>query len=181
MFDPKKTGAFIASERRAKGMTQEELAEKLGVSNRSVSRWETGRTMPDYALLEPLCGLLSISFNELFSAGRVPPPEIPTRDDRNLLGVWKENRKMKKANIGLIIAGAAVLVTFLFFAVRILLGGAHGSDLASWKLSCETGSDCRDRKIRRGDRTLSQGGIPEQMGHEGGYLSSKDRLGSARP
>ncbi len=123
MFDPKKTGAFIASERRAKGMTQEELAEKLGVSNRSVSRWETGRTMPDYSLLEPLCALLSISINELFSGGRVPPPERQARDDKNLLGVWRENRRMKKTNAGLIAAGAVMLALILFFAVRVLLGG----------------------------------------------------------
>ena len=74
MFDQEKIGLFLAQARKEKGWTQAELAEKLGVSNRSISRWETGKTMPDYSLLSPLCGALGLSVNELFAVERMPPP-----------------------------------------------------------------------------------------------------------
>jgi transcriptional regulator with XRE-family HTH domain len=56
----KDIGAFIRMMRKEKGMTQEQLAEMLGVSQRSVSRWENGKTMPDLSLYEPLCKALDV-------------------------------------------------------------------------------------------------------------------------
>lgn len=60
-----KTGKFIAECRKKQKLTQEQLAEKLGVTSKSISRWENGRTMPDVSLFEPLCKELNISVNEL--------------------------------------------------------------------------------------------------------------------
>lgn len=54
IMDTKKIGAFIAMNRKKKGYTQEQLAEKLGVTNKTISRWENGHYMPDLSLLEPL-------------------------------------------------------------------------------------------------------------------------------
>lgn len=62
-----KIGRFIAELRKSKGMTQEEMAERLGVSGKTVSRWENGRNLPDASLFEPVCELLDITLTELFA------------------------------------------------------------------------------------------------------------------
>lgn len=70
-MNQEKTGLFIAKCRREKNMTQEDLAEKLGVSNKSISRWENGKTMMDISLFEPLCNELDISIIELLNGERI--------------------------------------------------------------------------------------------------------------
>ena len=63
-----KIGRFIAACRKAGGWTQNEIAAQLGVSDKAVSKWETGKSLPDYPLLLPLCSLLKITLNELLLA-----------------------------------------------------------------------------------------------------------------
>lgn len=70
-MNQEKIGLFIAKCRREKNMTQEDLAEKLGVSNKSISRWENGKTMMDISLFEPLCKELYISIIELLNGERI--------------------------------------------------------------------------------------------------------------
>ena len=60
-----KIGAFIAENRKKNGMTQQQLANRLGVTNKTVSRWENGNYMPDLSLLQPLAENLDVSLNEL--------------------------------------------------------------------------------------------------------------------
>ena len=74
-MNQKKIGQFIAENRKKQKMTQAELAEKLGVSDRSVSKWETGRCMPDLSLFEPLCEQLGITINELLSGEKIKTEE----------------------------------------------------------------------------------------------------------
>lgn len=66
-MEQKKTGQYIMQKRKEKNMTQEELAEKLAVSNKTVSKWETGKSMPDYSVVEELCKVLGISVGELLN------------------------------------------------------------------------------------------------------------------
>lgn len=70
-MNQEKIGLFIAKCRREKNMTQEDLAEKLGVSNKSISRWENGKTLMDISLFEPLCNELDISIIELLNGERI--------------------------------------------------------------------------------------------------------------
>lgn len=72
-MDTKKIGSFIAQCRREAGMTQAQLGEKLGVTNKTISRWETSMYMPDISLLQPLCQILHITLNELFAGERQNP------------------------------------------------------------------------------------------------------------
>ena len=65
MMTQENIGKFIAEKRKENNMTQEQFAEKLGVSNRSVSRWENGKTMPDYSLFPSICETLRVSVSEL--------------------------------------------------------------------------------------------------------------------
>ena len=65
-MNQEKIGRFIAENRKAKKLTQEGLAEKLGITNKSISKWENGNCLPDSSLFKPLCQILDISINELF-------------------------------------------------------------------------------------------------------------------
>lgn len=88
-MDQEKIGKFISKLRKEKNMTQEELAEKLGVSSKSISRWETGRNMPDLSLLKLLCEILGVSINELLSGERIKKNEFKKM-------LKKENNAFKK-------------------------------------------------------------------------------------
>lgn len=80
-MDQQKIGRFIAQSRKENSFTQEQLAEKLGVSNRSVSRWENGKNMPDVSLFQPLCDALGITIEELLDGERknttIPQVSLP--------------------------------------------------------------------------------------------------------
>ena len=64
-------GRFLAQERKRKGYTQKQLSEKLGISDKTISKWECGNGFPEVSLLLPLCGELDITVNELLSGERV--------------------------------------------------------------------------------------------------------------
>ncbi len=66
-MNQKEIGVFISEKRRERNLTQNQLAEMLGVSNKTVSKWETGKNMPDYSVVEQLCEVLNISVSELLS------------------------------------------------------------------------------------------------------------------
>lgn len=87
--DKAKMGMFISQCRRENQITQEQLAEALGVTCKAVSKWENGKCLPDAALYEPLCGLLGISINELFAAQRIPEKDYCRIADENLLRMLK--------------------------------------------------------------------------------------------
>lgn len=70
-MNQEKIGRFIAENRKAKKLTQEELAEKLGITNKSISKWENGKCLPDSSLFKPLCKVLDISINELFAGEKL--------------------------------------------------------------------------------------------------------------
>ncbi len=70
-MNQEKIGRFIPENRKAKKLTQEGLAEKLGITNKSISKWENGNCLPDSSLFKPLCKILDISINELFAGKKL--------------------------------------------------------------------------------------------------------------
>ncbi len=82
-----KIGAFISGCRKAKGWTQNQLGEKLGITDKAVSKWETGRSMPDLSLFMPLCSLLEITLNELLAGERIPEENLKEKTEEVLLEV----------------------------------------------------------------------------------------------
>ena len=70
-MNQEKIGRFIAENCKAKKLTQEGLAEKLGITNKSISKWENGSCLPDSSLFKPLCKILDISINELFAGEKL--------------------------------------------------------------------------------------------------------------
>ena len=82
-----KIGAFISERRKAKGWTQSQLAEKLQITDKAVSKWETGRSMPDLSLFMPLCTLLDITLNELFAGECIAEEKLKEKADEILMDV----------------------------------------------------------------------------------------------
>ena len=97
-MDQIKVGKFIASCRKEQGMTQSALAEKLGISDRAVSKWETGKSMPDSGIMLELCDYLKINVNELLSGEKIMAKSYDKRAEENLLAMKREleekNRQM---------------------------------------------------------------------------------------
>lgn len=86
-MDQIRIGAFISECRKAKGWTQNQLAEKLGITDKAISKWETGRSMPDLSLFVPLCALLEITLNELFAGERILEENLKEKADEVLMEV----------------------------------------------------------------------------------------------
>ncbi len=88
-MDKEKIGKFIAICRKDMNITQEKLAEMLGITGKSVSKWENGVCLPDASLYEPLCGILGITINELFSGQKTKAEDYSQAADNNLLQMLK--------------------------------------------------------------------------------------------
>jgi transcriptional regulator with XRE-family HTH domain/DNA-directed RNA polymerase subunit RPC12/RpoP len=95
-MDQIKIGQFIAARRKAVGLTQAELAEKLGITDRAVSKWETGRTMPDTALMLELCNILKINVNDLLCGEEISMKDNNQRNEQLILDMAKEVERKNK-------------------------------------------------------------------------------------
>ena len=124
-MNQEKIGKFIANLRKEKNMTQQELADKLGVTDRAISHWENGRRLPDYSLLKDLCDILSISINELFSGERISKDDYKKKADENLMSALENSsfslqekinffkKKWKKEHISTIVIAVIFWVVLL--------------------------------------------------------------------
>lgn len=83
-MNQEKIGKFIAECRKQKNLTQEQLSEILGVSSKSISRWENGKTMPDYAVLDSLCNALGLSINEFYYGKKMTDTDFEQVSEQNL-------------------------------------------------------------------------------------------------
>lgn len=128
-MDQIKIGKFIASCRKEQGMTQAKLAEKLGISDRAVSKWETGKSMPDTGIMLEVCQLLNISVNELLSGERIMAESFDKRAEENLLAMRREveekNRQLLRTEylIGVpaVIAGLLLCVVAAYVEMPVAL------------------------------------------------------------
>lgn len=84
-MNQEKIGKFIATCRKKKGITQSELSEQLGVTDRSVSNWENGKNMPDLSLFKPLCEILDITINELLSGEKLSKEKYQEKFEENIV------------------------------------------------------------------------------------------------
>lgn len=117
-MDLKKIGAFIAYNRKANGLTQQQLADKLGVSNKTVSRWETGKYMMDLSLLQPICEELDITLNELLSGERIETQDLEKQAETNLINTItysKQEIKNEQQRSTIIIMVIGVLISISAF------------------------------------------------------------------
>lgn len=119
-MNQEKIGKFIAECRKNKNMTQQDLAEKLGVSDRTIGNWENGRNMPDLSLFKPLCSELDISLNDLMSGEVVNNKEYQEKLEENIINtIDYTNKKLENKNnfIGLIFIVFGVLISLTAMAI----------------------------------------------------------------
>ena len=95
-MDQIKIGRFIAECRKSKNLTQMQLAERLNITDRAVSKWETGKAMPDSSIMLELCTLLGISVNELLSGEKISMENNYKKNEQLLLDMAKELEKKSK-------------------------------------------------------------------------------------
>ena len=95
-MDQQKTGAFLATRRKELGLTQQDLGDRLGVTNKTISRWETGAYLPDLSTIPQLCQTLGISINEFFRGEAIPPEELREQTDRNILDIWEADQGLRR-------------------------------------------------------------------------------------
>ena len=167
-MDQIKIGKFIAACRKEQGMTQAALAEKLGISDRAVSKWETGKSMPDSGIMLELCSFLGINVNELLSGEKIMTEVYDKRAEENLLEmrrqVEEKNRQLLRTEylivipvvaMGLVLILVAGLVemssvwrgTLIFFAVAMIVVFAFiavGIEQKAGYYECQK---CHDRHV----------------------------------
>lgn len=109
-------GSFIAAMRKEKNLTQEQLAERLGVSNRSVSRWENGKTLPDLNLMTDLCRVLDLNMTELLRGEKsAPDMEIKEAVTVVISMAQREQRQKAKSVNACLITGLLLLAAVVFY------------------------------------------------------------------
>ena len=119
-MDQIKIGKFISERRRAQGLTQAELAEKLNITDRAVSKWETGRSLPDSSIMLDLCRLLSITVNDLLCGEVVSMENYNEQTENKLIEMVKEKEKADKQLLKLEIV-IGILSCFVLF-IPIIVG-----------------------------------------------------------
>ena len=119
-MDQLKTGKFIAQMRKEKGLTQRALAEKLFISDKTVSKWECGNGLPEVSLMMPLCELLGITVNELLSGKRLSTSEYQQNAEENILKLIKEK---SEAKFRMILEVAVIFLTLLASITLIMVSG----------------------------------------------------------
>ena len=119
-MDQIKIGRFIAERRKEKGLTQKELAERLSISDKTVSKWERGSGLPEVSLMMPLCLELGITVNELLSAKRLSSSEYQNNAEENIVKLIKEKEETK---FRLIIETIVVFLTIVAACTIIMITG----------------------------------------------------------
>ncbi|KAI4449255.1 hypothetical protein C823_003784 [Eubacterium plexicaudatum ASF492] len=111
-----KIGKFIASCRKEKNMTQRQLADILEISDKTISKWECGKGLPEVQFMIPLCNLLGINVNELLSGEKSPANEYQQKAEENMMTLVKENKYVQtyKPLIGWIVSFVLIALFFGF-------------------------------------------------------------------
>ena len=115
-MNQEKIGRFIASCRKECGYTQASLGEKLGITDRAVSKWETGKSMPDASIMLELCNLLKISVNELLTGEHIAMENYKEKAEENLLELQEKKLKAQKS---------LLRTELVWLAIAILLAPVH--------------------------------------------------------
>ena len=121
-------GSYIAEKRRALNLTQEQLAEKLGVSNKTISKWENGKCMPDYGIIQKLCETLHVTLAELMDGEDAAEESVRTYDDGQILDLLRRTQELERQRQ--VLSGAVLIV--LGIASSALSATVGGSDVKNF-------------------------------------------------
>ncbi len=122
-MNQEKIGKFIANQRKLKELTQEELAEKLGITKNAVSKWERGLCLMDMSLLKPLSEILEVSVNEILAGEKIEEKDIVKKSEENIIKLTEliDLKTMKYGIIGMT----------LFFIILVIISAFKNISLSS--------------------------------------------------
>ena len=112
-MNQEKIGKFIAELRKEKKMTQIDLANKLGITDRAISKWENGRGLPDLSLLTPLCEILGVSINELLSGSKLDKKDYQEKLEENIINTIDYTDKKIKKTKKIFVIILSVIIAFI--------------------------------------------------------------------
>ena len=121
-------GKFILQKRKEKNLTQEQLAEKLGVSNKTISKWENGKCMPDYSVIKNLCEELEITIAELMDGEKAEDKSVRTYDEEQIMDLLKRTQDLEKQKNLLY----GILLIVMGIALQALSHTLGGSDVKNF-------------------------------------------------
>ena len=131
MMNQTEIGKFIAKCRKEKKLTQAQLAEKLNITDRAVSKWETGKSMPDSSIMLELCEILGITVNELLSGEEINMESYEKKADENLIALKRKDENNMTKNV---IISILFSVTFLIGIMVCLICNIAISGNLTWAL-----------------------------------------------
>jgi len=117
-MDQIKIGSFIAEVRKSKGITQRQLADRLEISDKTVSKWERGKGLPEVSLMLPLCRELEISVNDLLTGEKVAPAEYQQKAEENMMNLIRENQENRKRAI---LSAICVVITIIAVCSMVVI------------------------------------------------------------
>ena len=120
-MDQIRIGKFIAESRKAKGLTQRQLADTLSISDKTISKWECGKGLPEVSLMLPLCAALDITVNDLLSGEKVSTADYQEKAEGNMINLMKENEENKKRMALSIITGIITIIAVCALIVIVSL------------------------------------------------------------
>ena len=103
-------GEFIQQSRKARGFTQKDLGDRIGVSDKTISKWENGNSIPDTSILNELCATLDINVNELLSGEKLTPEIYSMKAEENMMNLLEDNQKQQRSTILPLAAGVILLL-----------------------------------------------------------------------
>lgn len=122
-MDQVKVGNYISQKRKELGLTQKELAESIGVTDKSISKWERGNGLPDVTRLKPLCDALNVSLNELIAGEDISESALSQKTEENIMSLFNENETQRKNGKVLYIIGI-VLALLTVCLLGVSVGGS---------------------------------------------------------
>ena len=123
-------GSYIARKRREENLTQEQLAERLGVSNKTVSKWENGKCMPDYGIIQKLCDALHVTLSELMDGEDAAQDSVRVYDDGQILDLLRRTQELERQK-GILYGLVLIVLGIACGAMSRVTGGTDVQDLVS--------------------------------------------------
>lgn len=123
-------GSYIAQKRRTRNLTQEQLAEKLGVSNKTISKWENGKCMPDYSIIQTLCDALGVTLPELMDGEDAADSSVRVYDDAQILDLLRRTQELERQK-GILYGLVLIVLGIACGAISKTTGGTDVQNFVS--------------------------------------------------
>ena len=120
-------GSYIARKRKEQNLTQEQLAQQLGVSNKTISKWENGKCMPDYSIIQRLCEAIYVSLSELMDGEDAAEDSVRVYDDEQILDLLRRTQELERQK-GVLCGFVLIVLGIASSALSRTTGGTDVQD-----------------------------------------------------